>query len=625
MLVSSIRFALLATVAATPLLATPAFAQDAFDLGEIIVSGGLSPIDAAKYGRAASIVTAKEIEDQGISTVQDALRALPGVSVSNSGASLGSVRIRGGESSHTLVLIDGIPASSGGAYTFSGLETANIERIEVLRGPQSATYGARAMTGVINIITRDAPLGQTASTSVEVGAGTTISTFLGQRTARGGLSLALSYGNDRGFDNSGDGGEKDGILRKSATVKGDFMATEDMKIGFSVRRAVEAFDYDGTSFVATDATGYIVDNPLLYTDRYETTARAFAEYSMMEGRLTHRLSFENTQLDQAQNGGTKDDTTTNAVKYRLSYGLDGAVADAAHLINLLIERQEDSSSSQPTFNPKATSIALEYRGSFAAGFDVQAGVRHDNNSAYEDTTTWNVGLSYTFAQSGIRLHSSAGTGVLNPRFDQLYDINYGPFTVFGNRDLKAEQNRSFDIGASFPVFGDKGSVDVTYFNETLTDKIEYDELANPNYRNATGKNKRQGLEIGGRLQATDALSLRMAYTYTDARNDKGAVEVRRPRNELSLGATFETFGGRGMVSADIRHVSGNFDTQFWLFPSPVVELPVFTTLDVAARYDLTERVSLTARVTNLFDKETTDTWGYANRGRAAYVGLNAKF
>lgn len=143
-----IRTALLATVATAPLLALPATAQDAFDLGEIIISGGLSPIDAARYGRAASVVTAQDIQARGITTVQDALRALPGVSVSNSGASLGTVRIRGGESSHTLVLIDGIPAASGGAYSFSGLETANIDRIEVLRGPQSAIYGARAVTGV---------------------------------------------------------------------------------------------------------------------------------------------------------------------------------------------------------------------------------------------------------------------------------------------------------------------------------------------------------------------------------------------------------------------------------------------------------------------------------------------
>ena len=618
MLVSSMRSALLATVAA--LLTTPVFAQETFDLGQIIVSGGLTPIDAAKYGRAASIVTAKQIEERGITTVQDALRALPGVSVNGAGASAMDVRIRGGESRHTLVLIDGIPASSGGAYTFSGLEAANIERIEVLRGPQSASYGARAVSGVINIITRDAPLGRTLNTSIELGAGTTATAFLGYRTQRGGVSLALSHANDRGFDNSGDGGEKDGIRRNSATLKGDFLVTEDVKLGFSLRRSKEDYDFDRIPLGPANEAGYVVDDPTLYSDRDEVTANIFADYSMMEGRMTHRLSFETTRFDQSFSGGPKGKRSTDAAKYRLSYGLDGTVADADHLINLLIEQQKESSSIQPTYNPKATSVALEYRGNFASGFNVQAGVRHDKNRTYGDTTTWNVGLAYTFAQSGIRLHSSAGTGILNPTFDQLFNT---PWSV-GNPNLKPEQNRSYDIGASFPILGDQGNIDVTYFSETLEDRIDYVGGAGPNYVNAAGKSKRKGLEVNGDFQATDTMMLRLGYTYLDSRNAFGVTEIRRPRNELSLGVTVDTFGGRGSVSADLRHVSGNYDTQFW-GTSPTVKIPAFTTVDVAARYDLTDRVALTGRVTNLFDKNTRDVWGFANRGRAIYVGLNAKF
>lgn len=622
MLVSSTRTALLATVA-TCSLVTPILAQDVVDLGEIIVSGGLSPIDAAEYGRAASVVTAKEIETRGITSVQDALRALPGVSVNGAGSSAMDVRIRGGESRHTLVLIDGVPASSSGAYTFSGLETANIDRIEVLRGPQSASYGARAVSGVINIITRDAALGQTLETSFEVGSATTATAFTGYRTERGGISLSLSHTNDQGYDNSGDGGEKDGLERNSATLKADVMVTDDLKLGFNIRHSKEEYDFDRVPSwptVIADEAGYVVDDSSLFSNRDETTASIFAEYSMMNGRLTHRLSIENTQLDQSFNNGLTDETTTDSVKYRLSYGLDGAVVDANHLLNLLLERQEDSSTTQPTYNPKTNSVALEYRGSFAAGFDVQAGVRHDNNSTYADTTTWNVGLAYTLAQSGIRLHASAGTGVLNPTFDQLFNT---PWTV-GNPDLSPEKNRSYDIGATFPIFGDRGTIDLTYFDETLEDRIDYIGGAGPNYVNASGKSKRRGVEIAGSVQATDALALRLGYTYIDARNASGVTEIRRPRNELTMGMTYDTFGGRGSVSADIRHVSGNFDTQFW-GSYATVKLPAFTTLDVAARYDLTERVTLTGRVTNLFDTETRDVWGYANRGRAAYVGFNAKF
>ncbi|WP_050525891.1 TonB-dependent receptor plug domain-containing protein [Pseudorhodobacter aquimaris] len=623
MLVSSVRAGLLAT-AATTFLATQAFAQDAFDLDTIIISGGLSPIDAAKYGRASSVVTAQDIKNRGITTVQDALRALPGVSVNGSSASMTGLRIRGGESNHTMVLIDGVLASGADeGYSLSGLDAANIERIEVLRGPQSAFYGASASTGVVNIITRKAEPGQTGRASLEVGAGTSASVFFGHRTEGGGISLALSSSDDRGYDASGDGGEKDGVRRDTAILSGDIMAGKDLKLGFSIRRSEEKFDYDETAWAATDAASYIIDDPSKYSERDEITANLFAEYSMMGGRLEHRFALETTRYDQSYDGWAPSKTRADVAKYRLSYGLDGPVDEADHLLNFLLEKEEKSSSTNPGYSPKATSVALEYRGSLANGLNVQLGARHIQNSTYEDTTTWNVGLSYFLPQSGVRLHASAGTGVVDPSYFELFASSYG---YSGNPDLTPETNRSFDLGATFPIFADRGSIDVTYFNETLIDEITDIPTGGGTYGfiNQSGKAKRQGVEVSGDLQATDLLALRMGYTYIDAENPDGSVETRRPRNELTLGATYETFGGRGSVSADLRHVSGNYDKQGW-GAGAVEKLPAFTTLDVAARYDLNDRVTLTGRVTNVFDKETSDTWGYANRGRAIYVGLNANF
>jgi vitamin B12 transporter len=624
MIIFSMRTALLATAATSLSITTPVLAQDPYDLGLIIVSGGLTPIDAAKYGRAATVITSREIKDRGITSVQDALRAVPGVSINGSGTSVTQVRIRGGEANHTLILIDGIEAAGGdGEYTLSGLETANIERIEVLRGPQSVYYGSNASAGVINIITRDRALGQTLSGSFEVGAGTTATAFMGYRTERGGVSLALSSTDDRGFDESGDGGERDGIRRKTAILSGDVMATEDLKFGFTTRRSDEDYDYDSTPFPSTDEASYVKDDPNPFAQRDEMTAGIFAEYSMMDGRLTQRLAFETTQNKTRRNGGAATETTTDAVKYRLSYGLDGAVTEADHLLNLLVDHQKDASSSNAAYDRKSTSAALEYRATLASGLNIQAGARHDRNSVFNDATTWNVGLSYTLPQSGIRLHASAGTGVVNPTYFELYAAAFG---YTGNPNLQPEENRSFDLGATLPLFGDRGTLDITYFNERLTGEISALSTGPGTFTfiNEAGDSKRQGAEVSGSVQATDALALRMGYTYIEARNADGSVEVRRPRNELALGLTYDTFAGRGSVSADVRHVSGNYDTQFWT-GGVKAKLPAFTTLDVAARYGITDKVDLTGRVTNVFDTETTDVWGYANRGRAIYVGLNARF
>jgi len=622
-----------ALTAAVPAIAT-AQDSDVTDLGEIIVSGGFTPVEAQKYGRSASVLTSEEIEDRGITTVQDALRSVPGLMVSGSGDSFTQVRIRGAEANHTLILIDGVEASGGDSeYILSGLDTANIERIEVLRGPQSVFYGSNASAGVINIITKTGGIGTEYGGSAEAGTdGYRASARVSSRTGRGGVSFSLAHDNDDGFDTSGDGGEEDGIRRNTLQLKGDYLATDRLKLGFNFRTSDERYDGDSTSFTATDAASYVVDDPTQFSDRDEQLAQVYAELDTLGGRLKHRLSLERTDFDRTRNGGTPTETKTEAAKYLLSFGLDGQPADQAdHLLNTMLEWEEDSSSSNSDFRRKTNSIALEYRGSFDNGLDLQLGVRHDSNSAFEDATSWTASASYTFAGSSVRLHSSAGTGIVNPTYFELFaDEDYGSFTYSGNQNLQPEENRSFDIGIEVPFLQGRGLVDVTYFDETLTGEIEsyvVDQTApvwNYTFRNQAGDSDRKGVELSASLEATASLHLNLAYTYLDASNPDGSVEIRRPEHELLLSATLDTFNGRGSVTADIRHVAGNWDTQF--FGSfATAELPDYTTVDVAAQYELTDNVVLTGRVTNLFDEDYADVWGYAKRGRAAYVGVRASF
>lgn len=608
-----------------PLLVIPVFAQEPFALDDIIVSGGLSPIRANSLGRAVSVVTAQQIEERGIATVQDALRALPGVSVNGSSNAMTQVRIRGSEANHTLILIDGIAAAGGdGEYILSGLEAANIERIEVLRGPQSVYYGSNASAGLINIITRRGGIGQDYSASLEVGAATTVTAFASRRNERGGVSLSFSHINDRGYDQSGDGGEKDGLKRTTGILSGDYLVTEDLKLGFTLRRSEEKFDTDPSPFDATDAASAVVDDPTEVNTRDEMTAGIYAEYEMLDGRMTHRLSYSKTETESTFDSGTPTKADTDALKYRVSLGLDGrTVDDADHLLNLLLEHQKDSSSAEARYRRTSNSIALEYRGTPVAGLHVQAGARFDDNDVFKNATTWTIGLSYYVPGSDVRLHASAGTGVVNPIYFELYADAFG---YTGNPDLTPERNRSFDIGAELSLLDGRGLIDVTYFNETLTDEIT-DVSTGPGtytYVNQSGDSDRHGVEVAGSFQATDTLAMRLSYTYIDAANPDGSVEIRRPRHEMALGATLDTFAGRGTVSADVRHVSGNYDTQFW-GAFETARLSAYTTVDVAAHYNLTDRLTLNARITNLFDNDAVDVWGFASRGRAAYVGISATF
>ncbi|ATF18223.1 TonB-dependent receptor plug domain-containing protein [Phaeobacter gallaeciensis] len=624
-----VSLSLAAILAAVPAIAT-AQDEDVTNLAAIIVSGGFTPVEAQLYGRSVSVLTSEEIEDRGITTVQDALRSVPGLMVNGSGDSFTQVRIRGAEANHTLILIDGVEASGGDSeYILSGLDTANIERIEVLRGPQSVFYGSNASAGVINIITKSGGIGTEYGSSAEAGPdGYRASARASSRTERGGIAFSFAHDNDDGYDTSGDGGEEDGIRRNTLQLRGDYLVTDWLKLGFNFRSSDERYDSDSTSFTATDAVSYVVDDPTQFSDREEQLAQVYAELDTLGGRLKHRLSIERTDFDRSFNGGTPTETTTEAAKYLLSFGLSGQRADEAdHLLNAMLEWEEDSSSSNPAFARETKSFALEYRGSFANGLDLQLGVRHDNNSVFEDATSWTASVSYTFAGSGVRLHSSAGTGVVNPSYFELFsNSSFGSTTYLGNPNLQPEENRSFDFGVEVPFLQGRGLVDLTYFDETLTGEIE-SYMVNAttfSYRNQAGDSDRKGVELAASLEASEYLDLRLSYTYLDATNPNGSVEIRRPEHELLLSATLDIFNGSGSVTADIRHVAGNWDSQFF-GTYATAELPDYTTVDVAAQYELTNNVVLTGRVTNLFDEDYADVWGYAKRGRAAYIGLRASF
>ncbi|WBU63988.1 TonB-dependent receptor plug domain-containing protein [Paracoccus aerodenitrificans] len=593
-------------------------------LDQITIEGGLTPIERQAYGRANTVLTAEEIRARGVRSVQDALRSVPGLSVSSLGASNTQIRIRGAEGNHTLVLIDGIRAAAGDSeYYLSGLDTANIERIEVLRGPQSVFFGADASAGVVNIITRQpGGSGVEAGGSVEIGNGWSASVHASNRDDRGGVSFTAATRDDDGYDHSGDGGEDDGIRRSAAQLSFDRQLTDTISAGMLMRYAEEEYDYDATSWTAMTADEYVIDADL-YAERKESAGRIWAEAETLNGRLVHRLSYDQTRFELSQNGGAADKARTDIWRYRGAFGLDGPYFTATQTLTLGLERREDENSVASDQNRASNSVILEYRGAFANGLDVQLGLRHDNNDLFKNASTWSLGLSYEVPGVPVRLHGSAGTGVVNPSYLELY----GGYGYAGNPGLKPEENRGFDIGAELHFAGGRGVADLTYFQEELENEISFSGIPladGTNYYNQDGVSKRRGVELSADFQASDALSLGFAYTYLHAKDPDGQVEIRRPRHTLGLTADYRFAEGRGNLSGEVLYVAGNYDSQY--FGSyETAELPEYTVVNVAAGYDVTDRVRATGRVVNLFDEDYFDSWGYAMQGRTAYLGLQAKW
>ncbi|MFV0291914.1 MAG: TonB-dependent receptor plug domain-containing protein [Paracoccus sp. (in: a-proteobacteria)] len=607
-------------------LPAAAIAQDTGStiLDPITIYGGLTPIETRAYGRANTVLTAEDMKARGITSVQDALRGLPGIAVSSTGAANTQLRIRGAEGNHTLVLVDGVRAAAGDSeYFLSGLETANIERIEILRGPQSVFFGADASAGVINIVTRKGTSGQEASGQIETGNGQAASVFLSTRNDRGGLSFSAAMRDDDGYDLSDtSGGDDDGIRRHTLNLSGDYRLTEMLRAGFRLRDADEEYGYDTTSWSALTAGDYVIDSNDTAT-RDETAGQIWLEAETLSGRLIHHLSYDQTRFETAHNDQDASKARTDLWKYRAVWGIDGTVDAASQTIAFGLERRKDEDSVATYQHRRSSSAIVEYRGAFDSGLDVQLGLRFDDNDVFRNATTWSLGLSYSLPNAPLRIHASAGTGVVNPDYSELF----GGWGSIGNPDLEPEKNRGLDLGVEAILMNGRTVVDLTYFHENLENEITWSgiPLSNgTNYYNQSGTSKRQGIEFSGRFQASDVLTLGASYTYLDAKNPDGTVETRRPRHILGLNAEYLFAEGRGSFAGDLYHVAGNYDTQY--FGSYATEeLPDYTIVNIAAGYDLTDKVRLTGRVSNLFDNDHADVWGYRAQGRTGWLGLEAKW
>jgi vitamin B12 transporter len=638
--------------ASTAIFASPVLAQDEpYDLGTIFVSGGLTPIEGSAYGRAGSVLTEEEIEKRNAVYVADLLRSLPGVSVSRTGAfgSVTQVRLRGHEGNHTLVLIDGVEvaAPNTAEYDFSGLLAADIERIEVIRGPQSALYGSNAVGGVISITTKSASEpGFSGQIGVEVGSDGTTEGRLALRlnTGRGQLSFSTARRETGGFDISGTpGGEDDGDLNRTYNLKGRYQVNDVLTIGGSLRHVDRTGDSDSSVFGAPNRAGLVVDD-LSGTALQEIYGGMFAELETLGGRLVNRVDLSFGIIDrQGVNGAgarNADNSGTRAkVAYRGTVALDAdTLANANHTLTFATEWERLTyKENDPTivFNPgqlvkrsrEQTAIALEYQGDFGNGFALQGSLRHDFNDRFEDFTTYAIGASYVLPNQITRLHASYGTGVQNPTLIE----QFGFFANFaGNPNLEPEQSKGWDFGIEQKFLGGRGLIDITYFNEELTDEIT--SVFNPGTGlstpvNQAGKSDRQGIEVAANLAITSRLDMSLSYTWLDAENPDGSVEVRRPEHEALLQLGYLMPNDRTRLNLEVQHVAGLFDSDFTApaFGASSVKLQDYTLVHFGFSHDITDDVQVYGRLHNVTDESYSELDGYATQGRTAFFGVTASF
>lgn len=628
-----------ATLAALSLFipASVSAADEPVRLPPLVVSASATPVPAREAGSAVSVITADQIERQQARSLSDVLRRVPGLALSRSGptGSQTQVRIRGGEANHTLVLLDGVELndpSGASEFDFGNMLASDVERIEVLRGPQSALYGSEAIGGVINIITKrgQGPLGATVSAeggSFETGrlaahvqgAGERYGFSVGGTLFRtGGVSVAPEQqGNS----------ERDGNENKTLNVKVNFQPLDNLEIDLFGRLVESTVQTDPQPFSAGIIGTVDGDDE---TESSQRTGRAQAKYTLFDGRWEH-IAGAAYHTDQAlTTSSSTGDFRSKGEKTRLDYQTNlffetPAMAGAKHTVTLLVEREHDAQVTASAFGGSDLSVTNhglvgEYRVGLFDRLFLSASLRRDFNERFANATTYRATAAYLLPSTGTRLHASIGTGVKNPTLFELF--GFGPNFV-PNPNLQPEESRGFDVGVEQSLWDDRLVVDLTLFHNRITDLIDG---AGNTAVNLPGVTTVRGVEVALNAEPLEGLTFDGQYTFTLAQDPNGAQLIRRPRHTASLNAGYVFLDGRATVDLGMNYNGDQQDFQFSNFFAnrQRVTLDSYVKVDASVAYRITDRVEVFGRIENLLDQDYQDVFGFSNPGIGAFAGLKIR-
>ena len=609
-------------------------------LETMLVTASRTPLSISETGSAITLITRDQIERRQAVFVADLLRDVPGLAVSRAGGpgSQTQVRVRGAEANHVLVLIDGVRANDpaqGDDFRFEYLTTSDVERIEVIRGPQSALWGGEALAGVINIITDPervsdnfgmlAEVGENDSTRIEAHGGLARASF----SARGSVSRLESDGTNI----SRTGNEDDGFDNTTVSGGVTFRPGDRSSIEVSGRYVDSDKDFDTIDF----GTGLPADADLT-EEATQAQLNARGNLSTLGGRWTHTLGVtyletENETFDAGTTNGSSDADRTR-VYYQTDYAL-GASSSARHIVTLAIEhettdfqqRGQASFFGDPNQDQEidTSSAVIEYRGRIGNAFSYSLSGRHDDHSDFDDATTGRAAASYALNER-TRLRGSVGTGRKAPTFTERF--GFFPDVFFGNPDLEPERSFAWDIGIEQTWLDERVRAQVSYFDQDLKDEIDgfvFDPASGLfTAENVPGTSERDGVEVA--LSASfGQLELAGSYTYTNTTEDRSGDttdELRRPEHVASANINYAMLDDRLNLNLNISYTGEQDDIFFPPFPQPseVVTLDDFTLVDFAAQYRINDRITVFGRATNLFDESYEEILGFRTPGRAIFVG-----
>jgi vitamin B12 transporter len=609
--------------------------ENQYKLDELVVTATKVETPAKEVGSSITVVTSKQIEEQQKSTVLDVLRSVPSLDVVQNGGMgrTASIFMRGAKSEHTLVLLDGVemndPISAGRSVNFADLTVDNIERIEILRGPQSTLYGSDAIGGVINIITKTGKGKPNGSFSLEGGSfkSTREAGSFSGGTTRIHYLLGFSRQDTDGISAvKGPNYEKDGYGNTAVSGKLGITPTQNFAIEAIYRRTQSKTDLDNTGD----------DDPNYTTTDTSNFLRTQAKLSLFRNIWDQRIGFSLTDIER---GDRNDIDAAHPKSSSLSsfngrmYKFDWQNNFNIHRTNTLtlgLETEEEKGksdySSQSAYGPY-TSTFIE-KSARTTGFYAQdqiklwdawfttVGVRVDDHTKFGSQSTYHLASAYVFERIGTKIKGSYGTGFKAPSLYQLY-------SSYGDQNLKPEESTGWDAGFEQSFVGEKLKGDFAYFNNDFENMVDYN-TATYRYSNVA-KAKSHGVELSASLYATELLTFRGSYTYTKTEDKATGLELlRRAKNKVGFDANYR-FGENGNINLNLVYVGKRADMNYATYPTTRLTMPGYVVTNLAASYHLTKNFQIIGRIDNLFNKDYEEVVGYGTPGISAFGGIRASF
>ncbi len=594
----------------------------------IIVTASRAEEQAGETPASVTLIDAPRIERLGAPQVSDFLRLIPSIAVATTGptGSLTQVRIRGAEATHTLLFVEGIRANDPAAGNEPRFELLNVDlasRIEVVRGPQSALWGSEAIGGVV-AVSGEAP--GSGGTQAFAEGGSRDSWRGAARTTLGdadrGFSLGVAGQRSDGIDSFSGDGDKDGYRNIGLRGAGRYRLTPGLLVGasgFALWGESEFDGFDPLTFARADT--------LDETQNKLAAGRLFAELG--ERDKSYALASASL-LGSSNRNEVGGDPVNRTEASRRTFALEGGHRFDQHQLIVAVESEREEFEARDTAfggftnqdrSRKHQSVTAEWRASDLGPVSAGLAVRQDNFSRFKDATTFRASLKADLG-SGVSVAGNYGEGIAQPSFFDLYGFFPGSFV--GNPDLVPESSRGGEVSLRYNA--NSFAAALTYYRQRLKDEIV--DVFDPSTFlsstvNATGKSKRQGVELEGSYAPSEALRVTATYAWLDASEPSVSSvqlkEQRRPKHSGSV--ALDGSRGRLTYGAAIAYTGERIDTNFDVFPSQRVRLGAYWLASARLAYRIIDEVEAHVRVANAFDDDYQDVVGYRTEGRSIHAGV----